>query len=253
MVQSCTCLTIVILCLIVILLIYPQVIDYCTEHTKSDNYINMSLDTLSSPRYYTGAGKNISHNQDVINHRGYSQDTKYISDVLAGNDGYIPIIREDNIGNEYTGAPHDISSSSDREGFWYDTNKLDDSEWHPKSMDKEFQDILNNENNKRDILIEYKKKDRMYNMSAENNNISTEGFGTNRAPVYWNEKDYPIVTSNGFNMDAVFQQGNTDKQRVVHVSTTNFDLRGLDTHIVDAMYNEADIISRTTESHAVKV
>jgi hypothetical protein len=71
-----------------------------------------------------------------------------------------------------------------KENFWYDINRLGecgdpDGEFNLKTMKK---------------------------IRRGNQQLPVEGFGSNRAPTDWNEKDYPIVTSNGLNLSSSFPQ-----------------------------------------------
>jgi hypothetical protein len=87
-----------------------------------------------------------------------------------------------------------------------------------------------------------------------------EGFGTNRSAHNWNEKDYPIVTSNGLNMTASFPQDG--KMSGVHQDTSVLSMWGdLDTLAPDPVFAEmagnsssgvVNSVSRIATSHIAK-
>jgi hypothetical protein len=219
----------------------------------------------------------LSH-QNVINHRGHSQDTKYVSDVLAGNYGQIPLIEEDDLGNEYMSPSyHQPDTVKVKEGFWYDMNRLEDASWYSGKLDDEFKSMINNENDWRNNLIksnvkkhgwkhtpgkgpgglslsEQKSVDRL---GAWTFPLTEEGFGNHRAPEDWNEVDYPIVTSNGLNMTPSFSQNGSllnsmHKHPNVRKLWGEFDMLKPDDPIVRAIAAEQKTKSRTTVSHSIK-
>jgi len=281
MVNICLIPVSIVLCLIVISLFHPQIMDpyvtYDGKAIKDGTFIPSSV--TGSNEYDSG-----SWYQDVIDHRGHSHDTKYVSDVLAGNDGQIPIIEEENVGNEYVGPSYHIPSApkavKGKEGFWYDMNRLEDASWYSGKLDDEFNDMLNDENDWRNNLIksnvknrgrkhtsetgigslslsEQKSGDRLSQWKSSTVPLTVEGFGNNRAPEGWNEIDYPIVTSNGLNMTPSFpQKGSLVNSMYKHPNVLKlwgeFDMLKPDDHIVKAMAAERKTKSRTTVSHSKK-
>jgi hypothetical protein len=295
MVKICLITISVVLCLIVISLFHPQIMDpYITYDGKvikarpfashsivgSKDYASKSWHTPSGARYYREGCKILPHNQDVIDHRGQLQDTKYVSDVLAGNDGQIPLI-EDNGGNEYVGPSyHQPKSVENKEGFWYDMNRLEDKSWYSGKLDDEFKGMINNENDWRNNLIksnikrrrwkhtqgkgpgslslsEQKSVNRLSQKDSSTIPLIEEGFGNHRAPEDWNEVDYPIVTSNGLNMTPSFpQNGSLLNSMYKHTNIRKlwgeFDMLKPEDPIVNAMEAKQKMKSRTTVSHSKK-
>lgn len=299
MVKICLIPVSVVLCLIVISLFHHQIMEpYVTYDGKvikvgpsaspsvvgSKDYANKSWHTPGGARYYRAGGKLLPHHQDVIDHRGHSQETKYVSDVLAGNDGKIPLIEEDDVGNEYVGPSYHIPSApsavKSKEGFWYDMNRLEDAGWYSGKLDSEFKGMLNSENEWRNNLIksnvkkrgwkhapgtgpnalspsERKSFDRLSTWGSSTIPMAEEGFGNHRAPEDWNVVDYPIVTSNGLNMTPSFpQDGSLMNSMYKHPNVRKlwgeFDMLKPDDPIVKAMEEERKTKARTTVSHAKK-
>lgn len=257
----------VVLCLIVISLFHPQIMEpYATYDEKfirvgpstspptgSKDYESKSWHTPDDARYYRTDGEILPYHQDVIDHRGHSQETNYVSDVLSGNDGQIPII--DDFGNEYAGPSyHQHKTVKGKEGFWYDMNRLDDAGWRSGKLDDEFKGMLNNENEWRINLIKSNIKRSGWNSSTIP--LTEEGFGNHRAPEYWNEVDYPIVTSNGLNMTSSFPQkgslvNSMYKHPIVMKLWGEFDMLKPDDSIIKAAVDQKTK-SRTTVSHVKK-
>jgi hypothetical protein len=291
MVKICLIPVSVVLCLIVISLFHPQIMEpYVTYDGKvikvgpsaspsvvgSKDYASKSWHTPGGARYYRAGGKILPHHQDVIDHRGHSHETRYVSDVLAGNDGQIPLIEEDDVGNEYVGPSyHQPEAVKGKEGFWYDMNRLEDAGWYSGKLDEEFKGMLNNENDWRNNLIKsnVKKRGWKHTLGKEPGSLSLvdrlsqwnsgtvplieEGFGNHRAPEDWNEVDYPIVTSNGLNMTPSFpQNGSLVNSMYKHPNVRKlwgeFDMLKPDDPIVNAMAAERKTKSRTAVSHSKK-
>jgi hypothetical protein len=145
----------------------------------------------------------IAHRMGETNE--YAPGDKYISDVLTGNDGTVPIL--DDVGNEFKSPPN-ISEDSTKEGFWYDMNRLQHNDLdnsnlnesiyntHPDITEKKLNEIklLDSENTTFDRL--------------QQGESSIEGFGQNRSSHKWNIEDYPIITTNNLDMTTDFPQEN---------------------------------------------
>ena len=255
----------------------------------SKEYVNKPWHTPGGSRYYMTEGNNSPYYQDVITHRGHSHETKYVSDVLAGNDGYIPMIDGVNDRGEYVGSSRLTSSvSGKKEGFWYDMNRLEDGGLYSGGLDKELEDMINKENNWRNEIIrnnvrtrgwgktslgsdglpvrgpaaglndsERKSFNRLAKWEASTIPLTEEGFGNNRALVYWNEKDYPIVTSNGLDLSKSFPQdghtySNIHKTALTRKLWGEFDTLKLDDPFLKAIARERKFTPRTSSSHIEK-
>ena len=283
MVRICLIFVNVVLCLIVISLFHPQIMEpYVTRggniiEVGSKDYASKPWHTPGGARYYKKSGQSLQYHQDIIEHRGHLRDTKYVSDVLAGNDGKIPLIDEDDVGNEYPSPSyHQPNDVKNKEGFWYDMNRLDDSGWYSGKLDDEFSIMLKEENNWRNNLIksntkrniskktkgslslsEQKLLNRLSQWDSSMVPLTEEGFGNHRAPEDWNEVDYPIVTSNGLNMTQSFPQsenkvGSIYKHPNIMKLWGEFDMLKPDDPIINAMETEQKTTSRTTVSHSEK-
>lgn len=243
MMQICLIPVSVVLCLIIISLFLPQIMEpYVTYDRNTINfdpsivgkdYVDKQWYTPGGSLYYRTDGKILQHHQDVIDHRGHSKETKYVSDVLAGNDGHIPMIDEDDTGNEYVGpSNHTPSVSEKKEGFWYDMNRLEDADWYSGKLDAEFNNMVDKENGWRNELIKTNVKKRGWGknpLGTDRIPLTVESFGNHRAPEGWNEVDYPIVTSNGLNMTPSFPQdgqthGNIHKTMLIRKLWGEFDM-----------------------------
>jgi hypothetical protein len=185
------------------------------------------------------------------------------------------------VGNEYAGLSYNhLNAVKDKEGFWYDMNRLEDASWYSGKLDDEFKSMINNENNWRNNLIksnikrrgwkhtpetgqeglslsEQKSVDRLSQRESSAVPLTEEGFGNHRAPEDWNEVDYPIVTSNGINMTPSFPQNgillnSMYKHPNVRKLWGEFDMLKPDDPIVRAMAAEQKMTSRTIVSHSIK-
>ena len=140
---------IIALSIIVISLFNPQIMEsYTTYIVGSEDYTSKPWYNAGGARYFLDGGKNITHHQDMIDYRGQPLGTKFVSGVLAGNDGQIPIIDSENIDNEHPNISyHTMQNRPDKkEGFWYDMNRLDDdSQWNGEELDPGFKHMLDNE------------------------------------------------------------------------------------------------------------
>jgi hypothetical protein len=185
---------IVILCIMVICTIYNKDIEkYTTYIVGSDEYSNKPWHKPGGALYYK-YDKITPYEQDAINYRGHAQETEYVSDILTGVGGSVPPIGEDDTGNEYLGPPTQ-SITETKESFSYDIDRLKGSGWYSKELDKGLKSTLGGGNN-------------LIKSSTGNSHMSTNSVDefSNRATTYWNEKDYPIVTSNGLDMTSSFPQ-----------------------------------------------
>jgi hypothetical protein len=217
----------VVLCIIIISLFHPQIMDPYVTYTHTA--------TLISKR------NSIPH-QNVIDYRGHTHDTVYVTDIMAGNGGIIPPIDEDDTGNECSN--HIQVVPENREGFWYDMNRLDDSNWYSGKLDNQFKSMLDKENHQRNNLI----KSNIKNSSSRS---TIEGFGNHRAPEYWNEKDYPILTSNGLDLTSSFpQDGGTGSN--IYKSSNVKRLWGLFDDPIQRSDMEENLKSSTVIDHTEK-
>ena len=211
MLHLCLLAITVVLCILIISLFNPQIMepyesinveDQPPDIVGAKGYVDKPWHTAGGATYYMDGGKNIKYHQDIIDYRGHSHDTKYVSDVLAGNDGLVPEIPQ--------------YKTDRKEHFWYDMNRLEDSGWHSGQLDSELTNMTSSEKKWRDDLYRAKllKLSSMQKKGddMENNNPPVEGFGNHRAPENWNESDYPMVTTNGIDMSNRFpQQGKLHK------------------------------------------
>jgi hypothetical protein len=216
----------VALCIIIISLFHPQIMEPYVPYLRS---------------YMTwGDVSNVFH-QNVIDHRGHARYTEYMSDVMFGKKRIIPPINEDNGGNEDMGPSH-TTPVLVQEGFWGNMNRLEDSSWYPGKLDHQFKSMLDDEKHRHINLIKSNVKHRLHTVS--------EGFGSNRAPEYWNKKDYPIVTSNGLNLTPSFPQDGVVGSNI-HKSSIIKKLWG---HYDDPIKREVEekMTSRTLVDHKEK-
>lgn len=102
------------------------------------------------------------------------------------------------------------SISGPGEHYWYHKNNLSDRDTTICS-DKQHEDYVLGEKQFLSNIIKHNTKHQI-KTPVENNTLDyltqsssmLDGFGQNRAPVYWNKTEYPIVTTNGYNMNDVF-------------------------------------------------
>lgn len=153
--------------------------------------------TAGGALYFTKSRSPTSIHQDIMDGQAsVVNTTSYVSDVLAGNDGTVPII----------------------EPFWYDINRLEDTAILTNTLDNDYNKMIKKEKRfYEDAALSREKRNRgiitRKNMtelkklsSPKNKKTKTkESFG-NRSPYYWNEKEYPIVTTNNVNMNSIFPQ-----------------------------------------------
>lgn len=179
----------VALCILIISLFHPQIMDGMTQPgisiVGSSSYVSKPWHNAGGARYFMHKGQTIPSYQEMVAYIGFPYEATYVDD----HGGVVPQIDENN-----------------KENFWYDMNRLEDTGWESKTLDKEFKDMLYQENQWHKNLI---RKKQLASKKSTNFHQPIEGFGNNRAPNYWNEVDYPIVTSNGLNMTPRFPQNAT--------------------------------------------
>jgi hypothetical protein len=224
---SNTNVIIVILCIMVIGILYNKDIEaYTTYIVGSDKYSNKPWHTPGGAVYYK-YDKPTSYEQNVIDYRGHSQDTEYVSDILAGGEG-----------------PPTQLNTVKKDGFSYDINRLKGSGWYSKELDKEAKSTLSDSNNS-------------IKSGVGNAHMSTNSVDefSNRATTYWNENDYPIVTSNGLDMTASFPQ---DGDPHVGIKTldipkmlTGQDIKSLYNTHSEEMEREAKMDSNSMFDHKI--
>lgn len=168
---------IISLCIIVISLFSLQIMEsYTTYVVGSEEYVSKPWYTAGGAQYYMGGGKNITHHQNVIDYMGQPSGTKFVSGVLAGNDGKIPIIDNENIDDEHPNSSYHTKIQNhpdEKEVFWYDMNRLeDDSQWNREELDPEVKHILDNEEEWRTGLIEKKISANIYNIQDVEKSVS---------------------------------------------------------------------------------
>jgi hypothetical protein len=170
MIETYRLIITVVLCIIVISIFHPQLMDTYTVGKEND-----------SVSWHTTGNQ-----YDMLDHVS----------VLDGGDT-VPIIDD---GAEYK-AP------GSKGGFWYDMNRLDGSgkgvglgDQHNAliTAEKQFMASVVHESTKH--------SDRNGLTARDSTSIPVESFGQNRAPSNWNERDYPIVTSNGLDLTDKFPQ-----------------------------------------------
>lgn len=239
MIQLCLVAVTVALCILIISLFHPQIMEPLDDEVSvakdkspyivgSRGYVDKPWHNAGGARYYFGGGRSIKHHQDVIDYRGHKEDTKFVSDVLAGNTGIVPLVpmfkTEEGFSNAST------TQLEKKENFWYDMNRLEDAGWYSGKLDSELKDMLDQEKKWHKDLVRKNVKVRGWGRGTSRHDPGglsaserksfarlakweketiplVEGFGNNRAPSDWNEVDYPIVTSNGINMTPNFPQG----------------------------------------------
>ena len=116
--------------------------------------------------------------------------TKYVSDALAGNDGKIPILDTQTVPS----VSNTRASAREKRKVMDGMNMLEDAGWYSGTLDKEFKGMVSTE------------KQWTEPTGGTSKPHLAENFGSNRAPEYWNETDYPIISSGGINMTPEFPQ-----------------------------------------------
>lgn len=92
------------------------------------------------------------------------------------------------------------------EHFWYDMNTLGDG----SDISKEYDDLVSAETKyQRDFHRQHPPLTTAQKAAVVQAAATVEGFSHNRAPVGWNETDYPVVTSNGLDLTPLFPQSAT--------------------------------------------
>jgi hypothetical protein len=255
----------------------------------SKNYVSKPWHTAGGARYFRAGGVIPPHGQNIADYRGRPQMTKYVANVLAGLDGKIPRMEGNAAGcdadEEYDGPSYFVTNGlmgGVKEGFWYNMNRLEDSNWYSGKLDDEFKAMLNNENKERDNLIKsnidskiWKRvpgsvkaptgllqssqnySDRLGNWYSNNVPMKSEGFGNNRSHEYWNEKDYPMVTTNDIDVTKLFPQSGSAMDSMYKWPMTRklwgeYDRLRPDNPIINARNKEIESSSGSISSHIEK-
>lgn len=225
-------------------------------------------------RYYMADRFQHPRHQNVMDYRGKPKSTKYVANVLSNN-GHIPILDDDYVEDEYNSPSYHI------EGFSYDMNRNQ----YVDKLDRDFAKTLSDEKKWRDDVAESNVS--KFNKPTGNSNslyfkilpdglnraekkvmtqltawdaetVQVEGFGTNRSSELWNEKDYPIVTSNGLDLTSSFPQsggtyGELQNKPLISKVWGDFDmLKPDDRFRQEAIDSGKHLASRTSPTHIKK-